>query len=232
MTPHIKRTEEEPPIPAQHRVSPATHYTHTRHAWEMRHNTPTMDIKRGVGVHDALATRRTEHGERTGRRLLCAPVREKTRAQKPLLGRGPSPPVWDDCLDAPGQRRRQLPSSLRTRHREVKQGKSGGSVGTTNQGKGKGSGEGKIEQGGRGRTQGCERPMGTTAHGKGSKGRAADGDRPIGAASCRREQHPWQHALPPSRTVTKVLPHVARCCSQSTSVPCWSNTFHMGSAWV
>ena len=33
-------------------------------------------------------------------------------------------------------------------------------------------------------------PMGTTAYGgKGSKGRAANGDRPIGAASCRREQY-------------------------------------------
>ena len=34
--------------------------------------------------------------------------------------------------------------------------------------------------------QGGERPMGTTAHGgKGSKGREANGDRPIGTASCR-----------------------------------------------
>ena len=32
--------------------------------------------------------------------------------------------------------------------------------------------------------------MGTSAYGgKGSKGRAANGDRPIGAASCRQEQH-------------------------------------------
>ena len=56
------------------------------------------------------------------------------------------------------------------------------------QGKEKGSGEGRIGQGGRGRTQGGERPMGTTSYGgKGSKGRAANGDRPVGAASCRRE---------------------------------------------
>ena len=52
--------------------------------------------------------------------------------------------------------------------------------------------------------------MGTTATaygGKGSKGRAANGDRPVGAASCRREQHtmvscqnpstPRLHANPP-----------------------------------
>ena len=32
--------------------------------------------------------------------------------------------------------------------------------------------------------------MGTTAYGgKGSKGRAANGDRPVGAASCRRDLH-------------------------------------------
>ena len=92
------------------------------------------------------------------------------------------------------------------------QGQSGGSVGTTDQGngkgrsgerlmgttayggkgqgKGKGSREGRLELGGRGRSKGGERPMGTTADGgKGSRGRAANGDRPVGAASCRREQH-------------------------------------------
>ena len=49
--------------------------------------------------------------------------------------------------------------------------------------------EGRIGQGGRGRSLGGERPMGTTAYGgQGSKGRAANGDQPVGAASCRREQ--------------------------------------------
>jgi len=58
------------------------------------------------------------------------------------------------------------------------------------QGKGKGRGEGRLGQGGRGRSKGGEKLMGTTAYGgKGSKGRAANGDRPVGAASCRREQH-------------------------------------------
>ena len=58
----------------------------------------------------------------------------------------------------------------------MKQGKSGGSVGTTSQGKGKGSREGKTGQGGGGRTQGAARPLGTTAYGgKGSKGRAVSG---------------------------------------------------------
>ena len=58
------------------------------------------------------------------------------------------------------------------------------------QGKGKGRGEGRLGQGGRGRSKGGEKPMGTTAYGgKGSKGRAANGDRPVGAASCRRDLH-------------------------------------------
>ena len=47
----------------------------------------------------------------------------------------PPPPPH---LDAPGQRRGQLPSSVWTRHRAVKQGQSGGCVGTTCQGKGRG----------------------------------------------------------------------------------------------
>ena len=34
------------------------------------------------------------------------------RAHQPPLGRGTSPPAWDGRLDAPGQRRRQLPSSI------------------------------------------------------------------------------------------------------------------------
>ena len=58
------------------------------------------------------------------------------------------------------------------------------------QGKGKGRGEGRLGHGGRGRSKGGEKPMGTTAYGgKGSKGRAANGDRPVGAASCKRDHH-------------------------------------------
>ena len=115
------------------------------------------------------------------------PASGHPRAHQPPLGRGTSPPAWDGRLDAPGQRRRHLPSSAWTRRREVKQGKSGGSVGTTDRGKGKGR---------------CVvRPMGTAAYGgKGSKGRAANGDRPVGAASCTREHHTMascQNPLPP-----------------------------------
>ena len=140
------------------------------------------------------------------------PASGHPRAHQPPLGRGTSPPAWDGRLDAPGQRRRHLPSSAWTRRREVKQGKSGGSVGTTDQGKGKvrsvvrpmgttayggkgqgkgnGREEGRLGQGGRGRSKGGEKPMVTTAYGgKGSKGRAANGDRPVGAASCRQDHH-------------------------------------------
>ena len=78
--------------------------------------------------------------------------------------------------------------------------RSRGSVATTYQGKGKGKGsrEGKIGQGGRGRAQGGERPMGTTAYGgRGSKGRAAGGDRPVGAASCRPKHTKVSYQPPP-----------------------------------
>ena len=155
------------------------------------------------------------------------PASGHPRAHQPPLGRGTSPPAWDGGLDAPGQRRRHLPSSAWTRRREVKQGKSGGSVGTTDQGKGmgrsvvrpmgtvahrgkgqgkgKGRGEGRLGQGGRGRSKGGEKPMGTTTYGgKGSKGRAANGDRPVGAASCRRDHHTMascQNPPPPPRTL-------------------------------
>ena len=157
------------------------------------------------------------------------PASGHPRAHQPPLGRGTSPPAWDGRLDAPGQRRRHLPSSAWTRRREVKQGKSGGSVGTTDQGKGKGRsvvrpmgtvayrgkgqgkgkgrGEGRLGQGGRGRSKGGEKLMGTTAYGgKGSKGRAANGDRPVGAASCRRDHHTMASCQ---------NPHAATCPSQN-----------------
>ena len=84
------------------------------------------------------------------------------------------------------------------------------------QGKGKGRGEGRLGQGGRGRSKGGEKPMGTTAYGgKGSKGRAANGDRPVGAASCRRDHHtmascqnpPPTPPRPPPPSNPKISPH-------------------------
>ena len=57
-----------------------------------------------------------------------------SQGPKPPLGRSHSPPAWDEHLDAPGQQQRQLPSSVWSQHTAVKQGKTGGSVGTTNQG--------------------------------------------------------------------------------------------------
>ena len=194
------------------------------------------------------------------------PASGHPRAHQPPLGRGTSPPAWDGRLDAPGQRRRHLPSSAWTRRREVKQGKSGGSVGTTDQGKGKGRsvvrpmgtvayrgkgqgkgkgrGEGRLGQGGRGRSKGGEKLMGTTAYGgKGSKGRAANGDRPVGAASCRRDHHTMASCQNPLRPcvsdlsgyVTGALP---RCCvcgvpqllelcpHHSSDIECWVLTGH------
>ena len=168
------------------------------------------------------------------------PASGHPRAHQPPSGRGTSPPAWDGRLDAPGQRRRHLPSSAWTRRREVKQGKSGGSVGTTDegkgkgrsvvrpmgttaygwkgQGKGKGRGEGRLGQGGRGRSKGGEKPMGTTAYGgKGSKGRAANGDRPVGAASCRRDHHhgvmpkPPPPRSPPPHGLLPTPPPLASC---------------------
>ena len=140
------------------------------------------------------------------------PASGQLSAHQPPLGRGTSPPAWDVHLDAPGQRRKHVPSRASTRCRDLKEGKSGGSIGTTDQGngkrrngvrpmctaayggkgqgKGKGRGKGSLGHGGRGRSKGGEKPMGTTAcGGKGSKGRAANGDRLVGAASCRRDHH-------------------------------------------
>ena len=169
------------------------------------------------------------------------PASGHPRAHQPPLGRGTSPPAWDGRLDAPGQRRRHLPSSAWTRRREVKQGKSGGSVGTTDQGKGKGRsvvrpmgtvayrgkgqgkgkgrGEGRLGQGGRGRSKGGEKLMGTTAYGgKGSKGRAANGDRPVGAASCRRDHHTMASCQtpPPNHSRTALLD--SQCLSATDGI--------------
>ena len=58
------------------------------------------------------------------------------------------------------------------------------------EGKAKGREREAEREGRRGTSQGGKRPMGTTAYGgNGSKGRAANGDQPVGAASCRREQY-------------------------------------------
>ena len=112
------------------------------------------------------------------------PASGHPRAHQPPLGRGTPPLARDGRLDAPGQRRRHLPSSAWTQRREMKQGKSGGSVGTTDQGNGKG--------------RSVVRPMGTAAYGgKGSKGRAANGDRQVGAASCRVDHHTMASCQPP-----------------------------------
>ena len=40
-------------------------------------------------------------------------------------------------------------------------------------------------------------PKDTAYRGRGSKGRVANGDRPVGSANCRRDHHPWRHAKSP-----------------------------------
>ena len=79
------------------------------------------------------------------------------------------------------------------------------------QGKGKGRGEGRLGQGGRGRSKGGEKLMGTTAYGgEGSKGRAANGDRAVGAASCRRDHHTMassQNPPPPQPPHSAFMAH-------------------------
>ena len=117
----------------------------------------------------------------------------------PKAAVGGSPlPVLGSHVDAPGQWQAPLPSSAWTRHRAVKQGQSGGSVGTTSQGKGRVSRGVRIGQGGRGRAQSVERLMGTAACAcKGSKGRAESGDRPMGAASCRPKHTKVSYQPPP-----------------------------------
>ena len=96
------------------------------------------------------------------------------------------------------------------------------------QGKGKGSREGRLGQGGRGRSQGGERPMGTTAcGGKGSMGRAANGDRPVGEASCRREQNTMpnpQMDIPTPTTLQHDNIHICNHeLTRSTQVSAWTH---------
>ena len=76
--------------------------------------------------------------------------------------------VWGVQLDAPGQCRGQLPSSVWTRHRAVKQGKSGAALGQPPEGK-----EGRVERsdgiGGLGPERGRPPPISTphtTSHPK------------------------------------------------------------------
>ena len=70
----------------------------------------------------------------------------------------------------------------------------GGKLGK-GQGKGKGRREGKIGQGGRGRSQGGETPMGTTPmEGKGPR----EGQQMvIGQSAADENKTPWRHAEPP-----------------------------------
>ena len=119
-----------PPCPCLPRVGNETQYTHHGH-------------KRGV--HDALATR-TERGKGQTEGCYVPPSGAKTlQVDIP----GPNCRRWGGVP----QRRSGMTAwthvangehSVWTRHGAVKHGKSGGSVGTTRGGKGKGSREGRI----------------------------------------------------------------------------------------
>ena len=113
--------------------------------------------------------------------------------------------------DAPGQWRGRLPSSVWTRHGAVKHRQPGGSIGTTHRGKGRGSREVRIGQGGGGRAQGGERPMGTAAYGgRGFKGRAVVSvERQLGTASCR-QQHNQAPCTPPPPFAGATFPNHRR----------------------
>ena len=89
------------------------------------------------------------------------------------------------------------------------------------QGKGKGRGEGRLGHGGRGRSKGGEKLMGTTAYGgKGSKGRAANGDRPVGAASCRRDHHTMASCQKPLPTPSPITDTDQSNCEHVLWGPC------------
>ena len=171
---------------------------------------PSLDV--------ALATRRTgccarhkEDWAREGQAEGCDvpplggggdPASGHPGAQQPPLGRAPPPSVRGVHLDAPGQRRGPLPSSVWTRHRAVNQGQSGGSVGTTFQGKGRVSRDVRVagskqgeggHKGGRGRWA----PLPADG-GKGFKERArVSGEGPMGAARCRQQYNPVSCQPPP-----------------------------------
>ena len=139
------------PYPCAPRVGKGTQHAQQGHKGEGRGDmmrSPKGGLSTGIWRQEVVMCPRRGKDPASGH----------PRAHQPPLARGTSPPAWDGRLDAPGQRQRQLPSFVWTRHREVKQGKSRGSVGTTDQGKGK-------ERSG-------ERPMDTTAYG--GKGQGGD----------------------------------------------------------
>ena len=88
--PHPSLYPPPPPCAAPRpREGMDTQYTHHGHKWGMG----------GGGAHDALATRRTERGNRQPEVVVCPrwgsdPAGRHPGAQKPPLGRGPPPPVW------------------------------------------------------------------------------------------------------------------------------------------
>ena len=115
--PHVTRYILLPRAPThtpQHpsaRGAPAL--AHQRHAGEGRGfalRSPMEGLSAGTWRRKVVMCPRRGNGPASGH----------TRAHQPPLGGGTSPPAWDGRLEAPGQRRRHLPSSAWTRRREVK----------------------------------------------------------------------------------------------------------------
>ena len=121
-----------------------------------------------------------------------------SRGPTAAVGEGcpPPPPPRDGGvrLDVPGQWRGPLPSAVRARHGAAKQGPSGGFVGTTSRGTGRGCvwGDVRVGQAVGGGARGGERPMGP--EGKGSR---VSGEGPTGAARCRQHYNRAPCHTPP-----------------------------------
>ena len=85
-------------------------------------------------------------------------------------------------------------------------------------GKGNGSREGRMGQGGRGTARGGERPMGTTADvGRGSKGRAANGHRPAGTAILQPQLSVGRWKYQPDHAERTTLLRPVPCAAPQTS---------------
>ena len=122
-----------------HPTSPATSYSPV-------HPRTPHNPQRHEGEGRGFVLRSPKDGLSAGtwrRKVVMCPRRGNDpasghpRAHQPPLGRGTSPPAWDGRLDAPGQRRRHLPSSAWTRRREVNRASPGAPLAQPTKGKGR-----------------------------------------------------------------------------------------------
>ena len=121
-----QQTQVAPPTTPTTTPTPTHHPRwHPYHAREWTHNTDPRGLGER-GTRDAFATRRTEHEKRQ----LKDVVTPQMDIPKATVGEG-SPAAGGVCLDAPSQWRGTLLSIVWIRRSAVRQGQSGGSVGTT-----------------------------------------------------------------------------------------------------